>query len=306
MDEDILKPSTLKELALKYAKQQPQMVDNLLEEAPILEAVKFEKATHGLWNVYSRATNIQGAGFVDANAPLPQMSFDRKLEKVDLSVMGGELFCPEDTAQLYGGKSEYFAERTPRFLREAGASTEKVLIYDNYRQFAIDNNNVQSAGATGAGYSILCVRHIPGEICGLYSPEGFKQGAMLDTQPINNGGLYHNKDGILGYGLRLKGYFGFQLANEQAVSAIVNIDKDHIPTEEQMDELLLAARAKSRTTHLYMHPKVLNMLNKYKGEILRTVNSDREINRTFDQWNKIDIITSYNFLNGTEPNVTVE
>lgn len=306
MDDEILKPSTLKELALKYAKAQPQMVDNLTEDAPVLDAMKFQKATHGLWNVYSRATNIQGPTFTDMNAPLSEMSFDRKLEKVDLSIMGGELFCPEDTARMYGGKSEFFAERTPRFLLDAGVKTEKVLIYDNYRQFAIDNHNVLDAGATGTGYSILCVRHIPGEICGLYSPEGFKQGAMLDVQPINGGDLYHNKEGVLGYGLRLKGYFGFQLANEQAVSAIVNIDKEHVPTEDQMDELLDMARAKSGTTHLYMHPRVLSMLNKYKGSILRTVNSDSEVDRTFDQWNKINIITSYNFLKGTEPKVTVE
>lgn len=303
MEERILKPSTMKELALKYAKAQPHMVDDLLEESPVLEQVKYQEATHGLWNVYSKATNIQGASFVDINEPLPQMSYDRKLEKVDLSIMGGELFCPEDTAQLYGGKEAYFAERTPRFLREAGVNTEKVLIYKNYRQFALDNENVQNAGATGSGYSILCVRHIPGEICGLYSPEGFKQGALLDVQAVNGGGLFHNKEGVLGYGLRLKGYFGFQLANEKAVSAIVNIDRDHIPTEEQMDELLIGARANPGTTHLYMHPKVLNMLNKYKGSILRTVNSDSEINRTFDQWNKIKIITSYNFMDGTETNV---
>lgn len=303
MDDELMKPSTMKELALKYATVQPHMVDNLLEEAPVLEQVKYQKATHGLWNVYSKATNVQGAGFVDMNAPLPQMSFDRKLEKVDLSIMGGELFCPEDTAKQYGGHNQYFAERQPRFLRDAGVNTEKVLIYKNYRQFALDNENVQNAGATGSGYSILCVRHIPGEICGLYSPEGFKQGAMLDVQAINNGGLYHNKEGVLGYGVRLKGYFGFQLANEKAVSAIVNIDRDHVPTEEQMDELLIGARANPGTTHLYMHPKVLNMLNKYKGSILRTVNSDSEINRTFDQWNKIKIITSYNFMDGTETNV---
>lgn len=302
MTDNVDMPLTLKQLAVEYAKKQPGMVDHLTEDAPILDKIKWEKASHGLWNVYEEATDIKGPAFVDMNAPLPELEFDSVLKKVDLQIMGGEMFCPEDTAQQMGGKEKYFARRTPKFLREAGQTTEKAIIYNNFRKYAIDNAKAQNAG--GTGYSIICVREVPGEITGLYSPEGFKQGAMLDVRPINNGGLYKNANGVLGYGIRLKGYFGIQLANPNAISSIVNIDADHIPTEAQMDDLLIAARATPGTTTLYMHPKVLNMLNKYKGEILRTVNGDSAIDRTFDQWNKIRIVTSYNFLEGTETQVS--
>lgn len=294
------RPMTLKELSIEYAKKQPHQVENLTEEAPILDGIKFEPASHGLWNVYEDVTSIEGPGFVDMNAKLPKMSFDSDLKKMDLSIMGGEMFCPEDKAQMVGGKEKYFNKRTPAFLRAAGQTTEKKIIYDNFIPYAKKNGNIIDGGATGAGYSIVCVRYVPGEVCGLYSPEGFKQGAMLDVRPINGGNLYHNENGVLGYGVRLKGYFGVQLANAKAVSAIVNIDKEHIPTESQMDDLLIAARATAGSTFLYMHPKVLSMLNKYKGDILRTVNGESEINRTFDQWNKIKIVTSYNFLDGRE------
>lgn len=309
--EEFDRPATLKELSNIYAKKQPHQIDNLTEETPILDEIKFEKATHGFWNVYSEATNIKGASFVEMNAPLPKMSVDSKLKKIDLGIMGGEIEVPEDTAQQHGGAAAYFAKKTPALLREAGNTTEKKIIYDNFLSYAIDNGKAIDASKNGGAadskfYSIICVRYIPGEINGLYSPEGFKNGAMLDVKPINNGALYHNKNNVLVYGVRFKGYFGMQLANNRAISAIVNIGPNNVPTEAQLDELLISARAREGTTRLYMHPKMLSMLNRYKGELLKTSSSEDGINRLFDSWNKIKIVTSYNFLDGGEAKVTLD
>lgn len=294
-------PSTLKELSIEYAKKQPHQVEHLTEEAPILDQIKFEKSSHGLWNAYEEVTGIEGAGFVDMNAPLPEMNVSSTLKKVDLSIMGGEMFVPEDKAQMLGGRAAYFAKKMPVLLRDAGMSTEKHIIYKNLRKYAIDNENIQRAGATSGGtYSLLCVRWTPGEVVGLYSPEGFKNGAMLDVLPINGGNLYKNDNGVLGYGVRVKGYFGIQLANPEAVSAIVNISAEHLPTEEMIDEMIINAKGKPGSTFIYGHPKVLSMLNKYKAGIMQTFVSDRDVDRTFDKINKITLISSYNFMNGTE------
>ena len=305
--EELDKPSTLKELSNFYAKKQPHQVEYLTEESPILDMMKWEKASHGLWNVYDEVSGINGASFVEMNTPLPKMSVDSKLKKVDLGIMGGEIEVPEDTAQMFSGSAAYFARKTPALLREAGNATEKKIIYDNFLRYAIDNENIIDAGgASGKLYSIICVRFIPGEVTGLYSPQGFKNGAMLDIKPINNGSLYHDKDGVLVYGVRFKGYFGVQLANPKAVSAIVNVGSSNIPTADQLDDLLINARAKEGTTFMFMHPKTLSLLNKYKGELLRTANDDNGVNRSFDSWNKIKIITSYNFLDGAETKVTLD
>ena len=183
----------------------------------------------------------------------------------------------------------------------------QLIAGSEYASYAIDNENIIDAGgASGKLYSIICVRFIPGEVTGLYSPQGFKNGAMLDIKPINNGSLYHDKDGVLVYGVRFKGYFGVQLANPKAVSAIVNVGSSNIPTADQLDDLLINARAKEGTTFMFMHPKTLSLLNKYKGELLRTANDDNGVNRSFDSWNKIKIITSYNFLDGAETKVTLD
>lgn len=303
---------TLQELAVKYATKQPHEVEYLTEESPILAGIKFEKASHGLWNVASKVNSVTGADFVPMNSKLPQMQVSSKLEKIDLSIMGGEMFVPEDTAQMFGGREKYFSQKIPVLLRDAGNSTERRIIYDNFRQFACDCGNVASAGATSSDaskgiYSMVVVRYIPGEVCGLYSPEGFKNGAMLDTMPINNGGLYKNDEGVLGYGLRMKAYLGIQLLNPKAVSCIVNIGDGKLPTKRQIDTALMQARANKANTKIYMHPMLLAWLGEtYKTEILRVSNSDNGINTMINHWNEIEIVTSYNFNNGTETVVSLD
>lgn len=302
---------TLAELNNLYATKQPKMLENITEETEVLNKIKFQPASHGLWNAYENVTNLQGADFVDMNAPLPEMGMDTKLEKVDLSIMGGEIFVPEDKAKMFGSSDRYFAMRTPALLKEAGMKTEKKLIYDNLANFAKNSGKLVSAGGTASTsgktglYSMYVLRQIEGENIGLYSPEGFKSGALLDVAKINNGALYKNADGVLGYGIRFKGYFGFQLANAKGVAGIVNISASKIPTAEQIDDMLISARASSANTFIFCHPKVLSLLNKYKGDVLRVQTGTGDMDRTFMAWNGIRFITSYNFVDGNEAAVTL-
>lgn len=302
---------TLAELNNHYAKKQSKLLENLTEDTAVLNQMKFEPASHGLWNAYEEVTAIKGAGFVDMNAPLPQLGVDTKLKKQDLSIMGGEIFVPEDTAKMWGSAEAYFAKRTPALLKEAGMTAEQKLIYNNIAKFAKDNGKLQSAGGSAAAtgdtglYSMYAFRQIEGENIGLYSPEGFKNGAGLDVAKINGGNLYKNTNGVLGYGIRLKGYFGFQLANAKGVAGIVNINASHIPTAAQIDDMLISARATAANTFIICHPKVLSMLNTYKGNVLQMTTGDQDMNRTYMAWNGIRFVTSYNFIAGNEKAVSV-
>ena len=302
---NIDRPATLRELSVEYAKKQPHQIDWLLEETPVLDGIKFDSASHPLWNVAEVKTEINGAGFVKMNSPLPKMSSSSKLQQVDLDIMGGEIFVQQDKAVAFGGLTKYLAKQMPGYLAEAGVQTEKHIIYENYRQYAIDNENVQSAGGEG-GYSILVVRQVPGENCGLYSPEGFKNGAMLDVQPLYNGALCHDENGVAGYFTQVKGYFGMQLMNPKTVSAIVNISAEKLPTVRQINEALLQARAKPGNTRLLMHPRVLNWLGEaYKKEMIRMTNTEQGLNFLIGNWNGIPMVSSYQFLEGSEPRVTL-
>lgn len=54
--------STLKELAIALSKKQEHYVDYLTNESPILDNMRFEASTHGLWNAYEEVSKIDGAG----------------------------------------------------------------------------------------------------------------------------------------------------------------------------------------------------------------------------------------------------
>lgn len=305
-------PATLQELSVEYAKKQPHQVEYLTEESPILARIKWEASSHPLWNVVEKVDNIEGADFVEMNAPLPEMNVDSKLEKVELGIMGGRLFVPEDKAEMVGSKEKYFARKLPLILKEAGSKTEKRIIYENYRQYAIDNGKAVSAGGTAASsgasglYSMVIVRAVPGENGGLYSPNGFKNGAMLDVEPINGGNLYADDRGVLGYGARVKGYFGMQLMNPKTVSAIVNISSSKLPSIKQINEQLVSAQANPGNTAIYLHPMLKTWLeSEYKKEVLRVDNTANGLNFRLSFWNEIPMISSYNFLFGTETAVTL-
>ena len=291
--------STLKEVAVMLSKKQEHYVNSLTEESPILDNMRFEASTHGLWNAYEEVASINGAGFVDINQPLPEMEVDSNLKKIDLSILGGEIFLPEDKGSVIG-VGQYFSKKVPVLLKHAGQTAEKKIIYDNFIPYAVSNGKAVSAGGSENCYSMVAVRYIDGEVTGLYSSKNINRFGILDSTPINAGALYKNADGVLGYGLRLKGYIGMQLANPNAVAAIVNITADNIPTAEQIDNMLVDAKATPGSTFIYCHPKVLSMLNKYKGNVLQASSLDFDVNRSFMAWNGISFITSYNFNNGTE------
>lgn len=299
------KTGTLKEIATGIAEKQDHLVDTLLEETPVARELRFEPSSHNLWNAYEEVTKISSVDDVDIDAPLPELVMDSELKKVDLQIIGGKITAGEDKLQVIG-KEEYFAKRLPRHIKAAGVTMERKIIYDNIRQFALDKGKaIDAGGSDNKGYSIIAFREIEGENIGLYSPKGFGSGTgkLLDVKAINGGNLYENSKGVLVYGVRLKGYIGYQLANANGVAALVNIDPEHIPTAEQLDELILSARANMGRGFLAMHPRVLAMLNKYKADQLQYNVRDDEVNRTFTKWNGVKILTSYNFNDGTEKNV---
>lgn len=301
-----IESGTLNEIAKEYGKKQPHQVDNLTEETTVLDGIKFEAASHPMWNVAEEVTDVSGGGFVDMDAPLEYADVDSKLKKVDLSIMGAKMFCPEDKAQAFGGKEKYFAKKTPKVLRKLGVDAEKSILYNNLLAYARDMGNLMDAGSTGnANCILLAVRWIPGETCGLFSPTGFGQGTLINMTAINNGGLYENENGVLGYGVRMKGYFGIQLLNRKSVASMVNITRDNMPTAMMVDDLLDKVRA-SKNTFLYCHPKVQTILGEVgKGVFMNMGPGDKSVNRQVADWNGVPIVTSHNFGDFADAHIDV-
>jgi hypothetical protein len=300
--------NTFRDVAIANSKKQPQLVDDLFEEAPILAGMPMQAASHGMWNVYEETLSATGASIVDSDEPLPTVASDNKLEQIDLSILGGKIQVGQDKAMQLGGPQNYFASKLPSIIRQTGMDSEQSVIYNNIRKYAEDNSKlIDALGVGSTNYSIICVKWVPGETTGLFNAEGFGDGFVMQTIPINGGNIYENSSGVLIYGMALKTNVGIQLANKRYVTSIVNIDiaNSKLPTAAQMDDVISKTRGAPGNTVLYMHEDVKTALYTYKGTALQMSVTDSDLNRVYTTWNGIPIVTSYNFLKGTETKVTV-
>ncbi|MGE4296850.1 MAG: major capsid protein [Desulfovibrionaceae bacterium] len=292
---------TFNEIAIHQAKLQAKVVDNITNKSPILkEYIKWMESTHGMWHAYEKLESVDGAAFVDFNAPLGEVKAEGKILRVDLGVIGGKRFVPEDTAVEFGGPDKYFAKHEDVILRESLKNAERHILYNNFKAFAINTGQVVSAGASGPNtFTMLFVHFEEGECCGIYNPNGFKKsGELLDVKPINGGNLYTHPDtGVEGYGVRYKGYFGMLLAQGTPyVRAIVNIDATHIPTEIQIDDALAEIDADEGNSFIFSSQKVRTLLKQYKREKVRYSGNETNIEQPFNDWDGVKLVTSRNFL----------
>lgn len=299
-----------RELAIATATKQPQMVDSLLEEAPIVAGMPMQPSTHGFHNLFEEVVDVTGAGLIDIDDELPTVDANTELKQKDLSILGGTIFVGEDKAMKFGGASAYFASKEAMIMKKTGEDLESSILYNNLRAYAIEQGKATTVGGSAnVNFSILAVTWTAGEMTGLYDPTGYGDGKMFDVQPINGGNLFEktiNNKTILGYGVRYKSTLGVQTTNNRYISALVNIDlaNDKKPTGAQIDRMLIDARQNTSTV-LYMHPIVLAYLFEQKASSLQVFNSDSGIDRRIVTWNGTPIVTSYNFLNATEANVVL-
>ena len=300
-----------RELAIQQAKKQAVVVDAITEESPILAMMPMQPATHGLVNVYENLIKIKGVEMIDLDDELPDVYVDSELEQTDLSVLGGSMFVGVDKARKFGGAEAYFNSKVPFVMRESAMRMEKALYYGNLRKFAIDNGNIiDCQGSNNKNYSMVVMKWTAGENTGLYDPEGFGNGKILETYALWGGGVGKktlNGKEISVYGADIKTYLGIQLANPGYTSAAVNIEigEDGKPTitEAQVSQLLRMARASAGNTFIYCAPALKDALMIYKANKLGMTVVDRDLNLIFDSWNGVPIITSYNIEN-EEANVT--
>jgi hypothetical protein len=302
---------TFREIAIDRAKKQAHIVDAITEEAPIFSAMPMQAASDRLHHNYEKLLDITSATLVDLDGELAQIDMNSKIEQTDLSVIGGTMTVGVDKAKQLGGPARYFDKKIPSIMRQTAAESEQSLIYNNFRQFAIDNGNViDSSGAANANYSMLVVKWVPEETTGLYDAEGFGNGKVLETIPLSGGNPYkalNSRDQqVTVYGADFKTYFGVLLANERNVSSIVNIDigTANVPDENDISQAIRNVRGSAGNTFIYVHPTLKGWMgNTFKTSRMRTVVGDKNLNNIVDFWDDIPIVSSYNFFDGTETNV---
>lgn len=302
---------TLQEIAVRYANRQPGMYNSLTEEAPILDKAKWRAASEKFKNVAEKVSEIVGPAFVESGAPLPYMRTSSDLVTTDLFVMGGTMVVESQKALKFGGMEKYFAERQDLILKHAGMTTERQLFYQCWLEGALREGKVIDAGGKGDGWPIVFTRFDEIANTGLYDPDQFVQGRLL-TISFLNGGKEHRLTapeyrGVLGFEIAYRGSFGWQIIDAQKTcAAIVNVDEEHKPTAQMIDDLLSEVRARPNNTCIFCSPKAkIYGLNVYKTDRVELINGDNDPKTRIDAWNGIPIVTSYNIMD-RQPNVKVK
>ena len=313
--------STINQLSIKKAKIFVDQVDNLTENAPIVKLMPFTQSSDQLWDVNSELKLVSSVNRVDLNAPLPEIQIADALRQTQLNIFGAQMFVPEDTALLEDGPDKYFAKNRKAFERQTGMDVEKNYLYQAFLPFALSMNQqsagtVQNAGGSANhNYSLLVLRFDDVNMTGLFSPLAFKRDTFLDMKALNNGALYTNPDqnskfyNVNGYGLRMKTFLGVRMLSERNIAAIVNIDVTTAAplTKMMVNKALLSARSgEAGKTVILCHPTVKLFLEDIgKIQTIQTSYSERAADFTLETWNGVPIITSYNFMDGTETNISV-
>jgi len=199
---------------------------------------------------------------------------------------------------------------------------ERNYIYNAFLPFALaqyaagHTDCVQGAGGTGnTNYSLIVVRFDNTNMAGLYSPLCFKRDTFLDMSPINGGNLYENGDSsskyykVLGYGLRMKTYMGVRMLSYRNIAAIVNIKLTASTplTKMMVEKALLAARVgEAGKAMILCHPKVkLYLADIGKVQYMQSTYSEKGVDFRVDTWDGVPIVTSYNFVDGAETDITL-
>ena len=302
-----------REYAIDKAPKQAELVDQVTEEAPFLRGMPVQESSHELSNVYEEILDITEADTVDFDAALPSVDASTELKQRDLTKIGGIMRVGQDKAKLMGGAQAYFGGKTPLILRKTGNAIETSLIYNSFRAFAYAQDKLTDLGGATDLYSILCIKWTPGEMYGLVGKGAFDAGKVFEMEAVNGGNVYElpaAQGGILGYGMQLYTYLGTQLANPRYISGLVNckvVSGDAaLPTESELDNLVLDARANPANTWLVMHPRMKKAIGTaYKLDKMQVVNSDRDVNSTVDAWGGIPILETYNMQDGSETAVSL-
>lgn len=317
---------TLSDIAVYLAKKQPEILNDMLEDTPIIRTMPVRGATHGFKNVYSEVTDIKGPREVQRNDELPTVSISTDLKEVTLGKIGGVLPIPDDTAIACGGYARYVNDRIPSIVREGADRNEKVIYYDGFMATAIKNNQVMSVGGSTANkqFSMVAVHWDHASTVGLFNPNAVSNGKLFEQGFLNGGNKYkiavRNADGSISFPIGKEYYvqmeFGVQLASQRSVAALVNIEPvensndrdkvDGLPTAKDMGDLLAAVRATSGSTIIYCHPKLITLMAaKYNLRTRSVQNGEKTVSFNLVEWNDIPFVGSYNVLDGKEDVVAV-
>ena len=284
-------------------------VDYVTVDSPIMANMPMSPTNKGFNDVYEVVKEVDGIPQTDLDAPIPEIDLSTDLEQISLNSFSGRIIAGIDKLkQLDTNIASYVGERLPKHYRRTMEQMEKTWIYNFARAFALanytaDNSRViDGGGSSNTNSTIIAVRWEPGEVEGLYDPNGFGDGKLFEEIFESNGAAY-NLDGRTVYSMVAKNYIGFKFANPRYVTAMVNIDIASIPTKKQLGALIDNAGGADA---LYMHPTLAREISDtYGTDKINYEAGDTNIAQMFRLYDDVPMIGSRHFDYGTEANVTL-
>ncbi len=313
--------NAFKDLNVFIHRKQRGILNSLIEKNPLLASVPMKPATHGIYNVYAQATEIQGMQEVDFDAELPTVAISFELGQARLGKIGGVLPIPQDQAALMGGYDRYVNDRLPSIIASAGNTQEKRIYYGGFMKSAIKNGQATDVGGTteNAQYSMVFVHWDQDSTVGLFNGAAMTDGKLFRIQPLNGGNEFQVPalNNAIGRVVAAYTQFGLQLADKRYIHALVNIEPkqnadnrdkiDGLPTGAMIDDAIASVRGEPSSTVIYCHSSLIGKLAlKFQLPRQNVTDTSRGVTYTMVHWNNIPFIGTYNVEWGKEAVVNLD
>lgn len=307
--------NSMYEVAVGLAKKQTMLIDYFSEDAVLTaQEIPMQAATHGLKNVFEKVKDVKGPKIVDLDAPMPLITAVTELGETPLFKIGGTIELPKDKVEAMGGKNRYLSSKIPSILRLAGAQLDAAVYYDVLLRKAIEFGKVINADPSATAskkqyFSLVAVHWADGVNTGLFNDNrdnNGQNGSFFEQVALWNGGLGRLSDGATGWAVDLTAMLGFQIENPKFITAIVNIDADHLPSYDTLIGISNRIRGNASNSRVYANPVLIDMIagqySRSGGDSsyssLITVDSDGNV-----RIKGIPVVADYNILEGEEPGI---
>ena len=310
----------LNQLAIYRNSTGKRQIDNITEEAPILALLPFDASSEGFFHKYVELESIDS---MDINkpmdAPLRSVQVVKGFRQIELGIIDAMMDVGIDYASAVpGGAAGYFKQHTPELYKQLGQDYETTTIYRSWLAYLLARHNpaapepkmrvIDAGGTNNSNYTIMVIRFEPGKWSGLYDPAQFKRGTLVNEAPLHGGSMYLSPQNIPKFGMIFKGHLGNLMASDRNAAAIVNIDAENPAlTAKMVTTALRRARVGSAgNTYIFCHPEIAAVMAEVgKLNHLQTTYATDRVQTPIQWWDGARIVTSYNFMPGTETNIVL-
>ena len=302
--------NTIYDIALSYADKQEHIVDPLQREAPLFQNLPCMETSKMDKNIFEIVKDVAIPTVNDFDAPLPKLYANTELNYASLAKIGGRIELPLDKCRMLG-RAELIQKQMPVILNRAGQAFDASFMYNSLRKFCIDHASdcvTNAGGGDSGGYSIVGITWGEGENYGLFKPALSGQ-KMFDVYPLSGGNIMNiqDKEGkeISGYVIEMVMFLGIQLARLDRIHSIINIDATHLPTFNDLLDMVYSIGGYGDNSVFFAHPKLIYKLrsqymadNQHKDGFVMDADGNLRVD-------KVRFIADPNMLDGTETKITL-